>query len=379
MNRRKFITAAGALALGDAAALKASGGPAASQKPAMRGGDKVLMHVGTQTGQVTPQVLQFLKRHGVDHLCANPPDPGERGYWTVDEVAQTRELCEKHGLTLSMVALPFLSSSHIDREKRGAIMLGQSPERDRDIEHINRMTEACAKAGVPAWKYNLSLLGVLRTASTPGRGGSSYSTWRLAEAKPDPPLTRAGAVDADLFWERITYFLERVIPVCAEYKVRAACHPHDPGVPAAGYQGIDRVLGTFEGLKKFVSIQENPYHGLNLCLGTMAENLQDPAQEIYDVIRYFGERDKIFNIHFRNIRGRRDDFQEVYPDEGDLNMFRVALTLHDSVYRDMLMPDHLPRHPDDPGGNQAFAFGYGYTKAMVQAVEYYVALRSAGD
>ena len=187
MNRRKFMAAAGALALGDAAALKASGGLAVSQKPAMRGGGQVLMHVGTQTGQVTPQVLQFLKRHGVDHLCANPPDPGERGYWTVDEVARTRELCEKHGLTLSMVALPFLSSSHIDREKRGAIMLGQSPERDRDIEHINRMTEACAKAGVPAWKYNLSLLGVLRTASTPGRGGSSYSTWRLAEAKPDPP------------------------------------------------------------------------------------------------------------------------------------------------------------------------------------------------
>ena len=203
-----------------------------------------------------------------------------------------------------MVALPFLSSSHIDREKRGAIMLGQSPERDRDIEHINRMTEACAKAGVPAWKYNLSLLGVLRTASTPGRGGSSYSTWRLAEANPGSPHDPNGAVDANLFWERITYFLERVIPVCAEYKVRAACHPHDPGVPAAGCPGIDRVLGTFEGLKKFVSIHENPYHGLNLCLGTMAENLQDPAQEIYDVIRYFGERGKIFNIHFRNIRGR---------------------------------------------------------------------------
>ena len=166
-----------------------------------------------------------------------------------------------------------------------------------------------------------------------------------------------------------------MIPVCAEYKVRAACHPHDPGVPAAGYQGIDRVLGTFEGLKKFVSIRDNPYHGLNLCLGTMAENLQNPAREIYDVIRYFGERGKIFNIHFRNIRGRRDDFQEVYPDEGDLNMFRVALTLHESGYRDMLMPDHLPRHPDDPDGSQAFAFGYGYAKAMVQAVENYVAQR----
>jgi mannonate dehydratase len=37
--------------------------------------------------------------------------------------------------------------------------------------------------GIPAVKYNLNLLGVLRTADTPGRGGSRYSTWRLSEAK----------------------------------------------------------------------------------------------------------------------------------------------------------------------------------------------------
>jgi len=28
----------------------------------------------------------------------------------------------------------------------------------------------------------------------------------------------------------------------------------------------------------------------------------------------------------------------------------------------------LPRHADDPGGLQAFAFGYGYIKALIQAV-----------
>ena len=32
--------------------------------------------------------------------------------------------------------------------------------------------------------------------------------------------------------------------------------------------------------------------------------LKDPAKEIVDVIRYFGTRNKIFNVHFRNIRGR---------------------------------------------------------------------------
>ncbi|MPZ18331.1 MAG: TIM barrel protein [Luteitalea sp.] len=334
------------------------------------------MHVGTQRSGTTAEMLQYFKRHGVDHICGYPPDPGERGYWTVEDVEQTRELCEKHGITLSMVALPFLPSSHIDKERRGAIMLGKSPERDRDIEHVNRMTEACAKVGVPAWKYNMSILGVLRTQPTPGRGGSTYSTWRLADAVADPPLTRAERVTADIFWERITYFLERVIPVCNELKIRAACHPHDPGVPEEGFQGVDRVLGTVDGLKKLVSIQESPYHGLNLCLGTTAEMLQEPAREIHDVIRYFGERKKLFNIHFRNIRGRRNDFQEVYPDEGDMDMFQVALTLNEVGYPYMLMPDHMPSHADDPGGRQAFAYGYGYIKGVIQGVEAYEARRS---
>ena len=37
------------------------------------------------------------------------------------------------------------------------------------------------------------------------------------------------------------------------------------------------------------------------------------------VIRYFGSRKKIFNVHFRNIRGHRNDFAEVFPDEGSVD------------------------------------------------------------
>jgi mannonate dehydratase len=94
----------------------------------------------------------------------------------------------------------------------------------------------------------------------------------------------------------------------------------------------------------------------------------DPNREIHDVIRYFGERRKIFNIHFRNVRGRRDSFQEVYPDEGDMDMAAVMRTLKQVGYPYMVMPDHLPRHDDDPRQDQAFAFGYGYIKALIQAV-----------
>jgi mannonate dehydratase len=366
MKRRRFLSFAAATS-----GLATIGGvqagepqPAAAQhKPR-----PPKMYLGTQHGPTTSETLQYFKRHGVDHICGYPPDPGERGYWSIEDLERTRDLCEKHEITLDMVALPFLSSSHIDGEPRGAIMLGKSPQRDRDIEHVNIMTAHCAKVGIPAFKYNMSLLGVPRTAPTPGRGGSRYSTWKLKDAKADPPLTRAGRVTADMAWERITYFLDRVIPVCNEHEIRAACHPHDPGMPPEGFQGVVRVLGTPDGLKRFVSIQQSPYHGLNLCLGTTAEMLHDPANEIHDVIRYFGERKKIFNIHFRNIRGRRDDFREVYLDNGDMDMFAVLRTLYEVDYPYMVMPDHVPGHPDDPGGRQAFAYSYGYIKGLLRAV-----------
>src|SRR5438309_11188055 len=62
---------------------------------------------------------------------------------------------------------------------------------------------------------------------------------------------------------------------------------------------------------------ESPYHGFNFCQGTIAEMLDDPGHEIFDVIRWFGERGKIFNVHFRNIKGKKLDFMEAFPDEGD--------------------------------------------------------------
>jgi len=87
-----------------------------------------------------------------------------------------------------------------------------------------------------------------------------------------------------------------------------------------------------------------------------------------EFIRFFGVRKKIFNVHFRNIRGRRDEFAEVYPDEGDVDMVQAMRVYREVGYDQMIMPDHMPTHADDPESLQAFAFGYGYIKALIQSV-----------
>ena len=332
------------------------------------------MKLGCQSSPTSEQRLQFFARHGVQGICGYPEDSGKKGFFSVEDLSRIKERCEKYKVMLDCIEPGFLASSHVDRTARPAIMLGQSPDRDRDIESVQNTIRNCAKVGIPTIKYNMNLLGVLRTGRTPGRGGTTYSTWDLKGAKASgkfAPETRAGRVNADLYWERITYFLERVIPVASEFKVRMACHPHDPGVPPGeGFQRVDCVLGTPDGLKKFVSIHESPYHGLNFCQGTVSEMLQDPGKEIYDVIRYFGSRKKIFNVHFRNIRGHRDDFKETYPDEGDVDFVKAMMVYKEVGYPYLMMPDHVPQHPDDKGGDQAFAFAYGYIRALIQAVDH---------
>ena len=360
MNRRKFIssTGAAAVALGSTRAHTASAA-----------GRRVLMKLGCQSAPTNETHLLYLARYGVRNICGYPEIGEGHLYATVDELNHLRELAEKNGISIDCIAPPFLASTHIDKTPHPAIMLANSPERDRDIEALQTLIRNCAAAGIPSIKYNMSLLGVLRTQPTPGRGDAMYSTWRLKDAPPHPPLTRAGRVDAEMFWERITYFLGRVIPVANEYKIRMACHPHDPGVPPEGYQGVVCVLGTVEGLKRFITIKESPYHGLNFCQGTVSEMLNDPGREIYEVIRYFGSRQKIFNVHFRNIRGHRDDFEEVYPDEGDIDFVKALQVYQEVEYPYLLMPDHVPIAANDPGGLQSFAYCYGYIRALLQAVE----------
>jgi mannonate dehydratase len=246
-------------------------------------------------------------------------------------------------------------------------ILTAGPDRDRQIDSICRLIERVAAAGIPSVKYNLNIIGIPRSEDEIGRGGSRNSTFRWHRMDQDAAPTLAGVVSEDENWERIDYFLERVVPVAAANGVRLACHPHDPYTPP-GYRGVTRVLGTVGGLKRFVEMHENPYHGLNFCIGSVAEMLDDPRREMPDVLRWFGERGKLFNIHYRNIAGRKLSFMEVFPEEGDVDMVEALRVLADVGYRYMVMPDHVPSLDADSDHAIAFAYCFGYIRALLQVI-----------
>src|SRR5262245_22876742 len=174
--------------------------------------------------------LRLLAALGVNHICSALPSRSLDENWSVEGLSRLRERVERFGIHLDMVPLP-LSSVPISRAENPHIMLGKSPERDREIDQICQMIRNAAKVGIPAVKYNLTILGVIRTGTARGRGGASYSTFVYGKARQDGPPAESGPVNADAMWERITYFLQRVVPVAEECKVRLCCHPHDPGMP----------------------------------------------------------------------------------------------------------------------------------------------------
>ncbi|MBY5779591.1 mannonate dehydratase [Rhizobium leguminosarum] len=322
------------------------------------------MYLGTQVAARDDDDYRIFAQLGVKHINADPP--GKPSSWTLSDLERHRDKVESFGLILDMIQLP-LPSQPIEKASYPDILLA-GPERDRQIDAVCKLIENVAAAGIPAVKYNLNLIGIPRTPDEPGRGGSLNASfrWDKTDQQAEPGL--AGVLSEDENWERIDYFLERVIPVAASNRVRLACHPHDPYTPP-GYRGVTRVLGTVEGLKKFVLMRENPYHGLNFCQGSIGEMLENPGEEIDDVIRWFGQRGKIFNVHFRNIRGGKLSFMETFPEEGDMDMVRSARIYKEAGFKYMLMPDHVPTVSGKDPTATAFAFCYGYIAALLQVLE----------
>ena len=87
--------------------------------------------------------------------------------------------------------------------------------------------------------------------------------------------------------------------------------------------------------------------------------LDDPNKEIIDIIRWFGKREKIFNVHLEISEGKTR-FYGSFPDEGSIDFVEVIKVYQEIGYKYMLMPDHVPQINGKDPKNTAFAYCYGY-------------------
>lgn len=302
-----------------------------------------------------PRNFQYHARHGVRHFTSQM-----RGEWNLEEMKAWKADCDKAGTTWEAIRM---DSSYI--------YLKSGAERDKKLEEVAANIQNASQVGVKVITMHWTLIPIRRTGYTPGRGGSSYHSFKLEENWKELPVGKHGVVSYEEYWERISYFLKNIIPVCEQYDVRLAVHPYDPPGLPRGYQGVDNWDGApatvFDSLKRYESIVDSPYNGFQICLGTIMEGLENPKTELLPIVRYFAEKGKIHQIHMRNIRGGLHDFQEVYIDEGEADFIEVIRILRDTSYEWSICPDHVPKHPDDPRGYQAFAHAFGYIQGMIDS------------
>jgi mannonate dehydratase len=203
-----------------------------------------------------------------------------------------------------------------------------------------------------------------------GAGGahSPVGAMQTPEAGGQLLAAAAGAISEADGWRAITYLVDALLPTATRAGVRLACHPHDPAYPPGGLNGVHHVLGSLDGLRRFIALApDNPCHGFNFCQGTIAEMSDDPTATVLEAIREFGPRQRIHMVHFRNIKGGYLDFREAMPDEGSIDMAACIRAYREVGYRGVLCPDHVPFSDLDPGRERFFAFCLGYTQGLLQS------------
>ena len=161
------------------------------------------------------------------------------------------------------------------------------------------------------------------------------------------------------------------MPVAEKAGVKLAVHPHDPALPRGeGLRGVHSILGTVDGMKRWVREFDSPVNGFNFCQGTVSEMCENPATEVLEAIRYFAGHKRIVMVHFRNIKGGYLNFEEVYPDNGDVDFFEALKVYREAGYEGMFCPDHVPVSEADPDNERQHSFALGHTKGLLQALEH---------
>jgi mannonate dehydratase len=207
-----------------------------------------------------------------------------------------------------------------------------------------------------------------------GRGGAGLTAFDANRVKGLPPLPDEGAHTLDEMWRNISYFLKAVIPTAEQANVRLALHPNDP--PVAISRGSGQIMGTVEGWKHLIGIVNSPSNGITFDCGVTREMGHDPVE----VCRYFGSRDRINHVHYRNVRVRKpyDDYTEVFIDDGENNMLAVMRELVRVKYTRLIYPEHeraldydraVGIHNQYPGGGgyTGMVYDVAYARAMLQA------------
>jgi mannonate dehydratase len=276
---------------------------------------------------------------------------------TLDKLRLTQQRFEKYGMRI------FSGVHYAYRSLK--VQLGQ-PGRDRDIETYRQFLRDCGKLGIPVASYDFHPANTYTTAEVERRGYTARE-FNLADFRSKVEKQRfEREYTADEIWDNYTYFMKAVLPVAEEAKVRLALHPDDP--PIAKMNGVAKVLVHYDGYKRAEQISGGSrYWGLTFCVGTWSEGGDRMGKNVFEMIRDFGSRGKLFEVHFRNVTGPLPRFVETFPDDGYMDMYQVMKALRQVRFDGAAEPDHVPQLAGDTGIRRAgTAYCLAYMRALLR-------------
>ena len=345
---------------------------------------------------------QRIRQLGVTHLLG----VGIGGSpWTVETVSRAVQNAKDAGLVAynSMINVP------------GSIIYGRET-RGKDMEIFLASIEAAGKGGLPVVEYNFyAHRGIEGYYETVGRARAGYTAFdyelellvdennflvgpiyrdekgqitpetlaafpnaRKVKFKDLPALPNEGARTLNEMWANITWFLKAAVPAAEKAGVLLALHPNDPPAPIS--RGSQQIMGSLAGWKRLIEIVNSPANGITYDCGVTREMGEDAVA----VAEYFASRKRINHTHYRNalVDKPYEKYQEVFVDNGMVDMFGVMRALVRNKYTGTIYPEH-PRALDADrdrvaaggriggypggGGYTGIAYSVAYTRAMMQA------------
>ena len=311
----------------------------------------------------TPSPLwKLAKQAGVDWVVGGLPfddrlNAGDAP-WDYMPLLRTKQAYENAGFTEAVIE----SRPPLNLAKRG--LAG----RDEEIATVCTLLENMGRLGIPVWCYEwMTDFNWLRTSTnTASRGGSIVTSFDYALLRDAPP-TELGPISEERLWENLEYFLKRVLPVAEKAGVKLAMHPDDP--PLSPIRGVGRIMRSIENFQRLLDIVPSPMNGITLCQGNFTLMTDDlPA-----AIRKFGRQNKIFFVHFRDVQGTPEKFQETWHDAGKTNMLECLRAYKEIGFEGVLRPDHVPTVEGDSNSNAGYSsfgrlYAIGYIRGLRQAV-----------
>jgi len=291
----------------------------------------------------TEERLSFIQQLGVEDVQINMFKTSSAAYddvpltgehkWSYEELADLKATIEDAGLRLNAIEgmpIPFYDD----------IMLG-GENRDEQLEHFKNTVRNMGRAGIPIMGLLWMPAGVWRTEGhATARGGAEVTGFDLDLLKDPDALAFDREYSETEMWDNFERFLQEVMPVAEEAGVKIGIHPSDPPVDKK-LGGVPALFRNFENFKRAMELYPSDNLGLVFCLGNWSAR-HGGGEKLLDKIRYFGERDKIFYVHFQSVEGTVPSFKEGFINEGNYDSVAVIRTLHDVGFDGMIIPGHTP-------------------------------------